>query len=77
MQQGDISLLKRSLTLAIDFSPISLCPVAGAARVLHPCVVLHHVPVCSGVADCGPQHSPALLQHVEVTIQSIVPCVSV
>lgn len=28
--------------------------LVGAARVLHPCPVLYNVPVCPGVADCGP-----------------------
>lgn len=49
---------------------------AGATRVLHPWTLLHHVPVCPGVADCGPQHSLTLLQHMEVNIFTQV-CVRV
>lgn len=49
---------------------------AGATRVLHPWTLLHHVPVCPRVADCGPQHSLTLLQHMEVNIFTQV-CVRV
>lgn len=46
---------------------------AGAARVLHPQPLLHHVPVCSGMAHPGAERSPAFLSLLEVGLSGTGP----
>ena len=46
---------------------------AGAAGVLHPQPLLHHVPVCAGVAHPGAERSPAFLSLLEVGLSGTGP----
>lgn len=56
---------------------LCLCPpTAGATRILHPQPLLHHVPVCSGVAHPGAERPSTFLSLLEVSLEVGLLCAS-
>lgn len=56
---------------------LCLClPAAGATRILHPQPLLHHVPVCSGVAHPGAERPSTFLSLLEVSLEVGLLCAS-
>ncbi|KAI4890928.1 hypothetical protein NFI96_033188 [Prochilodus magdalenae] len=53
----------------IAFNIYGYFQAAGASRVFHPWTLLYHVPMRPRVANCGLEHPPPFLQHVEFSLK--------
>lgn len=61
------------LLLPLTQACVSASSSAGAARIFHPQPLLHHVPVCSGVAHPGAECPSTLLSLLEVSLLGTAP----
>lgn len=56
------------LSLPLMQACVSAPPAAGASGIFHPQPLLHHVPVCSGVAHPGAEHPSTFLSLLAVSL---------
>lgn len=65
---AEVSSHRGRVTVPLTQPCVSAPSPAGAARILHPQPLLHHVPVCAGVAHPGAECPSTFLSLLEVSL---------